>query len=167
MPRRKPSTDQQTRVDEQQAAMLTAEEAIPEVPHGVKLVDKSAENAWAIYSAQRLSWLPAELLMLARICNLEARIEKENNILFEEDTCFLDDKGKVYQNPRVGAINTLTAQQQRLINKLELFGVGKRASATAVEQARRVHDKRQQGGKQDTSGKKTGSNVTSLLASKR
>lgn len=153
---RKNTTNAQALVKEKQAVL---DDSVVALPTGVKLVDEVAEQSWLDYTSTRLpeDWLNAELRIIARICNIESRLAKENELLLEMDTCLVDRFGKVYANPLISVINTLASQQASLITKVDLLGTGGRKSGTKTGQAKRVSAARKK-----ESG--TGNNVTSLLA---
>jgi hypothetical protein len=108
--------------------------AVPPIPNGFPQDDLDYNEVWLAFTRARVvaDWLPSDLIVLARIVQLEIDIRMLDKQRREEGFIILNEKGTTQiENPANRVIDTLTRQQLAMIRSLSLT-----AGAVGIAEAR-------------------------------
>ena len=91
------------------------------IPEFIRLKAEAAP-LWPIYSRARArdNWREFDLILLAKICNLEADIRQHQMMLDKTGAIISSRKGTPIENPLLRVIDMLTRQQMSIIRSLSM-----------------------------------------------
>lgn len=103
-----------------QLMRLASNETV-EIPPFINLKPEAAA-LWPQFSRARPRdhWREFDLILLSKVCNLEADIRKNQEVLDRTGPIIQNKKGTPVANPLVSIIDTLTRQQMAIIRSLSL-----------------------------------------------
>jgi hypothetical protein len=92
------------------------------LPRGITLDNEQEEIIWEQFTATRSpdSWRDFDLVLLAKIVKIEARIRKHQKELDAMGSIIENQRGTPIENPLFRIIDTLTRQQMAVIRSMSL-----------------------------------------------
>lgn len=92
------------------------------LPRGISLDSEQEEIIWEQFTATRSpdSWRDFDLVLVAKIVKIEARIRLHQKELDSMGSIIKNDRGTPIENPLFRIIDTLTRQQMAVIRSISL-----------------------------------------------
>lgn len=117
MPRKKNANT----IDDDLNAFSQALETVA-LPRGITLDNEQEQIIWEQFTATRSpeSWRDFDLVLLAKIVKIEARIRKHQKELDAMGSIIENQRGTPIENPLFRIIDTLTRQQMAVIRSMSL-----------------------------------------------
>jgi hypothetical protein len=117
MPRKKRSDS----ISDDVNAFAQANNAVA-LPRGITLDSEQEEIIWEQFTATRAqdAWRDFDLVLLAKIVKIEARIRKHQKELDAMGSIIENQRGTPIENPLFRIIDTLTRQQMAVIRSMSL-----------------------------------------------
>ena len=117
-------TTRRTRSDSVKKAVevfQVAADVIP-VPEGFQSDHPEFGRVWEAFTRARAKedWRPMDLILLARVCDLEVMIREQREAIKFEGVIAVNTRGTQVENPRLRVFDTLVRQQMAIIRSMSL-----------------------------------------------